>query len=46
MRWRTTRDSTADLPYPTNGEAAPGVLNHKGIPGARAYHSHTGGWFE
>jgi DNA (cytosine-5)-methyltransferase 1 len=46
MRWRTTRDAIADLPYPINGQAAPSVLNHEGIPGARSYRGHTGGWFD
>ena len=45
-RWRTTRDAISDLPCPINGVEASGVLNHKGIPGARAYRGHTGGWFE
>jgi DNA (cytosine-5)-methyltransferase 1 len=45
-RWRTTRDCIADLPYPIDGQAAPGVSNHEGIPGARTYRGHTGGWFD
>ena len=45
-RWRTTRDAIADLPHPIDGVEASGVLNHEGIPGARSYRGHTGGWFE
>jgi DNA (cytosine-5)-methyltransferase 1 len=44
--WRTTRDGIAGLPYPINGHAMSGVPNHEGIPGARTYRGHTGGWFE
>ncbi len=46
QRWRTTRDGITDLPCPIDGVEAPGVLNHQGIPGARTYRGHTGGWFD
>ena len=41
-RWRTTRDAIADLPMPAADRDAPGVLNHRLIPGARSYPGHTG----
>lgn len=46
QRWLTTRDGIADLPDPINGQAVPGIPNHEGIPGARSYRGHTGGWFD
>jgi DNA (cytosine-5)-methyltransferase 1 len=46
QRWRTTRDGITDLPYPIDGIQALGVLNHQGVPGARTYRGHTGGWFD
>jgi DNA (cytosine-5)-methyltransferase 1 len=46
QRWCTIRDGIAELPYPVDGVEAPGVLNHQGIPGARTYRGHTGGWFD
>lgn len=42
LRWRTVRDAITDLPDPVDGVPSPGVLNHIGIPGARAYPGHTG----
>lgn len=45
-RWRTTRDVLGGLPYPIHGRDTPGVLNHRGIPGARTYRGHTGGWID
>ncbi len=45
-RWRTTRDGIKNLPSPIDECEAPGVLNHRGIPGARTYHGHTGGWID
>lgn len=44
--WRTTRDAIAEFPAPVDGVDADGILNHKGIPGARAYRGHTGGWID
>ncbi len=41
-RWRTVRDLVAGLPAPGIGESPEGVLNHIGVPGARAYPGHTG----
>jgi DNA (cytosine-5)-methyltransferase 1 len=40
-RWQTVRDAIADLPDPASKEVS-SVLNHKYIPGARAYTGHTG----
>ncbi|MGI8574609.1 MAG: DNA cytosine methyltransferase [Egibacteraceae bacterium] len=42
QRWRTVRDMLAGLPEPVEGREAPGVTNHVGIPGAKAYPGHTG----
>ncbi|MBN1459032.1 MAG: DNA cytosine methyltransferase [Armatimonadetes bacterium] len=42
LRWRTVRDAISGLPEPVEGQPARGVLNHVGIPGARAYVGHTG----
>ncbi|MEV4488656.1 DNA cytosine methyltransferase [Micromonospora coxensis] len=44
--WRTTRDAIRRLPKPVNGVDAHGILNHRGIPGARIYKGHTGGWID
>ncbi|MFG3710202.1 DNA cytosine methyltransferase [Micromonospora sp. NPDC047730] len=44
--WRTTRDAIAGLPEPIDREPAKGFLNHVGIPGARTYRGHTGGWID
>lgn len=44
--WRTTRDAIAEFPPPVNGMETDGILNHKGIPGARAYKGHTGSWID
>lgn len=41
-RWRTVRDAISGLPEPVNHQPADDVLNHVGIPGARAYKGHTG----
>lgn len=41
-RWRTVRDAIRGLPEPIDERETPGVLNHIGIPGARAYKGHTG----
>jgi DNA (cytosine-5)-methyltransferase 1 len=45
-RWRTTRDAIRGLPNPIDGHDTPGLLNHRGIPGARTYRGHTGGWMD
>lgn len=45
-RWRTVRDAIADLPEPVEGEEAPGLHNHVGIPGARLYQGHSGSPFD
>jgi DNA (cytosine-5)-methyltransferase 1 len=44
--WITTRDAIAQFPVPVDGLEAEGVLNHRGIPGARTYRGHTGGWID
>jgi DNA (cytosine-5)-methyltransferase 1 len=44
--WVTTRDAIAQFPTPVDGLETEGVLNHKGIPGARIYRGHTGGWID
>ncbi|MBV1849356.1 DNA cytosine methyltransferase [Catellatospora tritici] len=44
--WQTTRDAITRFPAPVDGIDTPGILNHKGIPGARTYRGHTGGWIE
>jgi DNA (cytosine-5)-methyltransferase 1 len=44
--WLTTRDAIAQFPAPVDGHDAHGILNHKGIPGARTYRGHTGGWID
>ncbi|WP_425556092.1 DNA cytosine methyltransferase [Glycomyces endophyticus] len=47
--WQTTRDALVrfpKLPNPRDGKDAPNVLNHKGIPGARTYPGHQGGWID
>lgn len=44
--WRTTRDAIANLPKPKDGTDTPDVLNHRGIPGARTYPGHQGGWID
>jgi DNA (cytosine-5)-methyltransferase 1 len=41
-RWRTVRDAIAGLPTPVDGFSNRDVLNHVGVPGARAYPGHTG----
>jgi DNA (cytosine-5)-methyltransferase 1 len=46
QRWQTTRDAIGSLPYPVDGRETPSVLNHRGIPGARTYRGHTGGWID
>ena len=40
--WQTVRDAIQGLPIPIEGKSHPGILNHIGIPGARAYPGHTG----
>lgn len=45
-RWRTTRDALRKLPDPRDDHDMPGVPNHRGIPGARTYRGHTGGWID
>ena len=42
LPWRTVRDAIHGLPDPVDGHESPGVLNHAGIAGARAYPGHTG----
>jgi DNA (cytosine-5)-methyltransferase 1 len=44
--WLTTRDAISEFPAPIDGQDATAVLNHRGIPGARAYRGHTGGWID
>jgi DNA (cytosine-5)-methyltransferase 1 len=44
--WLTTRDAIAQFPTPIDGQDADGVLNHRGIPNARSYRGHTGGWID
>jgi DNA (cytosine-5)-methyltransferase 1 len=46
FRWRTIRDCVIDLPKPVDGQAAEGITNHEGIPGARAYPKHSGSPFD
>lgn len=40
--WRTVRDSIANLPDPVQRREEAEALNHRLIPGARAYKGHTG----
>lgn len=40
--WQTVRDAIQGLPIPIEGKNYPGIHNHIGIPGARAYPGHTG----
>jgi DNA (cytosine-5)-methyltransferase 1 len=40
--WLTVRDAISDLPNPETVEASRIVLNHRLVPGARAYKGHTG----
>jgi DNA (cytosine-5)-methyltransferase 1 len=42
VRWLTVRDALHGLPQPVDGEEHPTILNHVGIPNARAYPGHTG----
>jgi DNA (cytosine-5)-methyltransferase 1 len=44
--WLTTRDAIAQFPTPIDGRDTDGVLNHRGIPNARTYRGHTGGWID
>jgi DNA (cytosine-5)-methyltransferase 1 len=44
--WLTTRDAISQFPAPIIGQEAEGLMNHKGIPGARTYRGHTGGWID
>jgi DNA (cytosine-5)-methyltransferase 1 len=44
--WRTTRDAISGLPSPKDDIDAPPFLNHRGIPGARVYARHRGGWID
>ncbi|MFI8927680.1 DNA cytosine methyltransferase [Streptomyces sp. NPDC053474] len=44
--WRTTRDAIAGLPAPEDDVECPTFLNHRGIPGARVYARHSGGWID
>ncbi|MGV9893672.1 DNA cytosine methyltransferase [Streptomyces tendae] len=46
LAWRTTRDAISDLPPPKDNVDIPTVLNHRGIPGARVYARHRGGWID
>ena len=41
-RWRTIRDCIKGLPKPVDRHPAAEVVNHEGIPGARAYLKHSG----
>lgn len=40
--WRTIRDAISDLPEPRRGIENGRVVNHRLVPGARAYTGHTG----
>jgi DNA (cytosine-5)-methyltransferase 1 len=40
--WLTVRDAISDLPDPSKPGATSNALNHRLIPGARAYKGHTG----
>ena len=40
--WRTVRDALHDLPEPIDERGHATILNHMGIPGARAYKGHEG----
>jgi DNA (cytosine-5)-methyltransferase 1 len=44
--WRTTRDAISRFPTPIDDTECPDFANHRGIPGARRYRGHTGGWYE
>lgn len=46
LPWQTTRDKISQFPEPIDGKETAGVLNHQGIPGAREYRGHTGGWID
>jgi len=46
LAWRTTRDAISTLPSPRDDVDASNVLNHRGIPGARVYARHRGGWID
>ncbi len=39
--WRTIRDVTEDFPEPVMGVESPGLIHHRGWPGAREYPGHT-----
>lgn len=41
-RWRTVRDGLHGLPEPVDQEDTEGFFNHRGVPGARLYHGHSG----
>lgn len=45
-RWQTIRDAIRGLPEPIDGEEAEGFVDHRGIPGARAYPKHSGSPFD
>ena len=42
LPWKTVREALVNLPEPTADRDAPGVLNHRLVPGARPYVGHTG----
>ena len=44
--WLTVRDAISDLPDPEKLMASDGILNHRLVPGARAYKGHTGSSFD
>ncbi|MFC9818576.1 DNA cytosine methyltransferase [Streptomyces erythrochromogenes] len=46
LPWRTTRDALVGMPEPLDATDAVGFLNHRGIPGARTYTRHQGGWID
>ena len=46
-RWRSTRDAISGLPYPIERARDAGrAQSLGGIPGARTYRGHTGGWMD
>ena len=40
--WKTVRDAISNLPDPEKTSSSKAVLNHRLVPGARAYKGHTG----
>jgi DNA (cytosine-5)-methyltransferase 1 len=44
--WHTVRDALHDLPEPIDERGHATILNHVGIPGARAYKGHEGSLYD